>query len=79
MSKHAEGLAFDIKPVQNPFIKFDKSLNEMWRTPKDSLYNEESPGTLNSLHPLVIHMKSLGWEWGGDWTKDSGRIDYQHF
>lgn len=79
MSKHARGLAFDINPVQNPYIKYDENVNELWRAPKDSSYDERAPGTLYVGHPLVTLLKEKGWEWGGDWAKEGGRIDYQHF
>ena len=79
LSKHASGLAFDINPRQNIYIKYDKKGNEMFRFPKDSVYDEKVMGTLVADNQLVIQMKNLGWQWGGDWTKESGRIDYQHF
>lgn len=79
ISKHASGLAFDVNPVQNMFIKYDADQNEIFRFPPNTIYDESSPGTLTNDHPLVILMKNLGWEWGGDWTKESGRTDYQHF
>ncbi len=79
MSKHAEGLAFDINPMQNPYIKYDESVTELWRAPEKSVYDENAPGTLTTSHPLVLFMKSLGWEWGGDWKKEQGPVDYQHF
>ncbi|MFA6519550.1 MAG: M15 family metallopeptidase [Candidatus Paceibacterota bacterium] len=79
VSKHAAGLAFDINPVQNIFVKYDTDLSETFRFPKDAVYDEQASGTLTKVHPLVQLMKSLGWEWGGDWTPESGRIDYQHF
>ena len=34
---------------------------------------------LDSPGSLVVLMKNLGWQWGGDWMPESGRIDYQHF
>lgn len=78
-SKHALGLAFDINPVQNPYIKYNENREELWRAPKEATYNESSPGTLTSSHPLVILLKSKGWNWGGDWKKEEGPVDYQHF
>jgi hypothetical protein len=79
MSKHALGLAFDINPVQNPYIKYDENAQELWQAPKEAEYDESVAGTLFTGHPLVILLKSKGWEWGGDWSKEGGRIDYQHF
>lgn len=79
LSNHAMGRAFDINPVQNIFIKYDKEMKEVYRSPKNGRYNVNVSGTLSSDHPLVKHMKNLGWKWGGDWKKEEGRVDYQHF
>lgn len=79
MSKHAAGLAFDVNPFQNIFVGYDKNGNEIFRYPKGAVYNEKAKGTLTKNHPLVNLMKESGWEWGGDWKLESGRIDYQHF
>lgn len=79
MSKHAQGLAIDINPIQNPYIKYNESLEQIFIAPEGGIFNPEIPGTLHQDHPLVIFMKNEGFDWGGDWTKESGRIDYQHF
>jgi hypothetical protein len=79
LSKHATGLAFDINPVQNIYVRYDKDLKEVFRAPADGIYDKNAPGTLVADDPLVTLMKSLGWDWGGDWTPESGREDYQHF
>lgn len=79
MSKHSKGLAFDINPVQNIYVKYNKDGNETVRYPKEGVYDKNTKGTLTSDSPLVILMKDLGWDWGGDWVPESGRVDYQHF
>lgn len=79
LSNHARGLAFDINPVQNIYVGYDKNMNEVFRFPKDAVYDENAKGTLTKNHPLVVLMGGLGWGWGGDWKPESGRIDYQHF
>lgn len=79
LSKHAMGLAFDINPVQNIYVRYDKDLKEIFRAPTDGIYDKNVSGTLVSNDPLVSLMKRLGWDWGGDWTRESGREDYQHF
>jgi hypothetical protein len=79
MSKHSEGVAFDINPVQNIYVRYDADMKEIVRYPTFGVYNEKINGTLVSGDPLVTLMKSLGWEWGGDWTPETGRVDYQHF
>ncbi len=79
LSKHARGCAFDINPAQNIYIRYDEEGNEIFRSPKNGVYDETVPGTLTANHPLVLAMKAKGWVWGGDWTKEEGRVDYQHF
>lgn len=79
LSRHARGLAFDINPRQNIFVRYDEAGNVTYRLPHDGVYDPEIPGTLTADHPLVTHMKTLGWVWGGDWKKEEGRVDYQHF
>jgi hypothetical protein len=77
-SRHSFGLAFDINPMQNPYTRYEGG-KEILRVPKKALYNLTKPGTLTAGHPLVKLMEGFGWEWGGKWTKKSGRIDYMHF
>jgi len=79
LSYHATGLAFDINPAQNIYIKYDEKQEEVFRAPENGVYNELAKGTLTKNHPLVIFMKQHGWIWGGDWTPEEGRVDYQHF
>jgi hypothetical protein len=79
MSKHALGLALDINPVQNPYIKYNEKSEELWRAPKNATYDVAIPGTLFKEHLLVELLKSKGWIWGGDWKNKDGPVDYQHF
>lgn len=76
-SKHALGLAFDINPVQNPYIRY-KNGHKIVQPPR-AKWGMARPGTLYAGHSLVKFMAGLGWEWGGNWTPESGRTDYQHF
>lgn len=70
LSMHAKGLAIDINPLQNPYIKNDII------TPPGAEYNPETRGTIRANSPIVKLFKSKGWSWGGDWTSLK---DYQHF
>jgi len=79
LSNHSFGLAVDLNPVQNPYIRYDESGNEVFRAPASAVYDKEIPGTLYAGHPVVVLFNDLGWEWGGDWTREMGRTDYQHF
>ena len=78
LSKHSTGHAFDINPVQNIYVRYE-NMKEVFRAPENGVYDPSAKGTLTSDHPLVLLMKELGWEWGGDWTPETGREDYQHF
>lgn len=79
LSNHALGNAFDINPLHNPYIKYDMDSKELFREPKNAVYDTSIPGTLHATHEIVLLLKQLGWSWGGDWTPRDGPIDYQHF
>ena len=71
LSKHAFGLAVDINPRKNPYIKGDLIL------PPGATYDPSDPETLLPDSPVVKAFKKQGWEWGGDWTGE--KVDYMHF
>ena len=71
LSMHALGLAVDINPRKNPYIKGDLVL------PPGATYDPANPETLLPNSPVVTAFKKLGWEWGGDWTGE--KVDYMHF
>lgn len=77
LSLHSFGRAFDVNPVQNPYVRYTR-LGPI-SAPLRATWDPSVPGTLHADHELVKLMRQRGWEWGGDWTADSGRIDYQHF
>lgn len=70
ISNHAAGLAIDINPSLNPYIKNGKSL------PENCIYDTTKAGTILSDSDLVKEFKWRGWQWGGDWKSLK---DYQHF
>lgn len=70
LSKHATGLAVDINPRLNPYIKGDVVL------PPGAVYNPQKPGTLTPECVVVQAFKESGWVWGGDWET---RKDWHHF
>ena len=72
-SFHALGLAIDIDPRVNPYIKGDLIL------PKGAIYDPLVPGTLTKDSALVQIFKKHGFDWGGDWMDERGYADYQHF
>jgi len=78
MSLHALGLAFDINPRVLPFLHVDNGT--IVTEPPGAVYDPSHPAAIASGNPLVAHMESLGWTWGGNWTiEDHGIVDYQHF
>lgn len=70
ISNHASGLAIDINPSLNPYIKNGNTL------PSNCTYDPTKPGTIAAESQLVIEFKTRGWQWGGDWKSLK---DYQHF
>ncbi len=70
LSNHAFGIAIDINPLLNPYVK--KNSVE----PEGASYNPKLSGTITEDSDVVKIFKSYGWNWGGDWTRGK---DYQHF
>jgi len=70
LSKHANGLAIDINPKLNPYVKNGTT------SPTGSVYNTNAKGTITSDSRIVEEFKKRGWTWGGDWKSLK---DYQHF
>ncbi|MEU0314888.1 M15 family metallopeptidase [Nocardioides sp. NPDC006273] len=73
-SQHAYGLAIDLNPFQNPYVKGDRVIPELARWYLDR--PREAPGMIHPDDVVVRAFAEIGWEWGGDW---SSLKDYQHF
>lgn len=74
LSNHSYGVAIDINPVQNPYVRgqlIQPEAGKDYMDRQDVRMGMISPGDL--CYNAFI---SRGWTWGGDWT---GPIDYQHF
>lgn len=73
-SKHAYGLAVDINPVFNPYIKNNIIL------PSNSKFyinrNLNQPGMIHPNSVVTDAFEEYGWQWGGYWHSQK---DYQHF
>ncbi|MGV8147161.1 MAG: M15 family metallopeptidase [Alkaliphilus sp.] len=74
LSKHSFGVAIDINPVQNPYIRGNMIL---------PLTGSEYVNRENVRKGMVVKgdvcyrvFKEFGWTWGGDWQTLK---DYQHF
>ena len=70
LSMHASGLAVDINPKQNPYVKNGS------HSPAGSKYELEEHGTICPDSEIVKAFKERGWSWGGEWKSLK---DYQHF
>ena len=74
LSNHARGLAIDINPAQNPWLKGEEVLPAQGRDYLDRAHVR--PGMIVRPGPVTDAFDSIGWDWGGDWT---GYKDYHHF
>jgi hypothetical protein len=74
-SQHSYGLAIDVNPLQNPFVRSDGWVrNRFARRYVDR--SRDLPGMIHADDVVVDAFAAIGWSWGGDW---SGEKDYMHF
>ena len=73
-SQHAYGLAVDVNPFQNPYLKGDLVLPELASAYKDRSW--QRPGMILPDGPVVRAFTRIGWGWGGSWHSLK---DLQHF
>ncbi len=77
-SQHAYGLAIDLNPFQNPYLKGDPRtgivLPELASAYLDR--GHVCPGMILAGSPVVRAFERIGWGWGGAWRSLK---DYQHF
>jgi D-alanyl-D-alanine carboxypeptidase len=73
-SQHAYGLAIDIDPFQNPYVKGDLVLPELASSYLDR--GDVRPGMITPDGVVVRAFAAIGWTWGGTWHSLK---DYQHF
>jgi hypothetical protein len=74
-SQHSYGLAIDVNPLQNPFVRSDGWVRNRFAEP----YVDRSadlPGMIREGDVVVRSFAAIGWTWGGRW---SGDRDYMHF
>jgi poly-gamma-glutamate synthesis protein (capsule biosynthesis protein) len=73
-SQHSYGLAIDLNPLWNPWVrgsKVDPKQGEPWVD-----RSKHRPGMTQRGGPAVEAFTSRGWVWGGTWRSTK---DYQHF
>ncbi len=73
-SKHSYGIAIDINPIQNPYIKKENILPEEGKKYTDRKNIQK--GMIVKDNACYKAFKSRGWIWGGEWKSLK---DYQHF
>ena len=74
ISRHGFGMAIDINPIQNPYIRGTTIL-----PPAGAAYLDRDnvrPGMIVKGCPVYTAFISRGWIWGGNWTSPR---DYHHF
>ena len=71
-SKHAQGIAIDINPRQNPMVRMDEAGAVV--EPPDGRYRPGTPGTLDRAF-TARYLAGRGWSWGGRWPRPQ---DHQH-
>lgn len=80
ISRHALGLAIDINPQQNPYVRInsDGSLSYSHDNASDYVSGRTSdmPHVITESDYAYQLFTSQGWTWGGAWTNPK---DYQHF
>ena len=73
-SEHAKGLAVDVNPFLNPYVKGAVVLPELASAYLDR--SRRTPGTIHAGDEVTQAFASIGWAWGGDWVRSK---DYMHF
>lgn len=75
ISMHSYGIAIDINPIQNPYIKYNNQI--LFIQPKESKdFLDRTNIRPGMVEEIVDLFKDHGFNWGGDWTSIK---DYQHF
>jgi hypothetical protein len=74
-SQHAYGLAVDVNPLQNPYVRGDGWVRNRFARPYVDR-SKELPGMIHEDDVVVRSFAAIGWSWGGRW---SGGKDYMHF
>jgi poly-gamma-glutamate synthesis protein (capsule biosynthesis protein) len=73
-SAHAYGLAIDINPLENPYLRGGQVLPPAGRAYLDR--RRWRTGMIHAGDKVVRAFAAVGWSWGGAWHSP---VDYQHF
>ena len=71
-SQHAFGLAIDINPFHNPYVRGETVIPHLAESYLDR--DRDVPGMINA--EIVSMFADMGWEWGGNWRTAR---DWMHF
>lgn len=72
-SQHAYGLAVDINPFHNPYVKGDLVIPPHATS---YLHRDDRPGIIHDHDVVVTAFEEIGWYWGGNWSSST---DWMHF
>lgn len=73
-SEHAFGLAVDVNPFHNPYVRGDLVLPELAGAYVDR--EAHRPGMIRPGDVVVEAFADIGWKWGGTWRSSR---DWMHF
>ncbi|MGH8929195.1 MAG: M15 family metallopeptidase [Egibacteraceae bacterium] len=73
-SQHAYGLAVDVNPFHNPYVKGGLVLPELASSYADRGWRR--PGMIFADDEVTGAFASIGWGWGGGWSNTK---DWMHF
>ncbi|MEX1134420.1 MAG: M15 family metallopeptidase [Acidimicrobiia bacterium] len=73
-SQHAYGLAMDVNPFHNPYLKGDLVLPELASAYTDR--EDVRPGMITEGDVVTEAFADMGWGWGGNWNTLK---DWMHF
>lgn len=80
ISKHGLGMAIDINPRINPYVKGDTVLPKNGKVYKNrnkkTCKGKYASAMIQADDEIVVLFKEHGFSWGGDWNSLK---DYQHF
>jgi hypothetical protein len=74
-SQHSYGLAIDVNPLLNPYVRADGWVRNRYARPYVDR-SRDVPGMIHEGDVVVRAFAAIGWAWGGRW---SGGKDYMHF
>lgn len=73
-SQHAHGLAVDINPFHNPWVRDGYVFPELASAYRDRTWLR--PGMVETQRQMIADFQGIGWDWGGTWTDLD---DWMHF